>query len=155
LATEPQLLALDEPLSSLDVATQVQMVELLGELQDRLGIAYLFISHDLNLVRTLSHQVAVMYLGRIVEEGPVDALYATPHHPYTQALLSASPTMDPARRRQRIVLEGDIPSPLDPPSGCRFRTRCRHAMEVCATAEPAANEIDGVTVRCYLTDPPG
>jgi oligopeptide/dipeptide ABC transporter ATP-binding protein len=155
LATEPELLALDEPLSSLDVATQVQMVELLGELQDRLGIAYLFISHDLNLVRTLSHQVAVMYLGRIVEEGPVDALYSTPHHPYTQALLSASPTVDPRRRRQRIVLEGDIPSPLDPPSGCRFRTRCPHAMPVCATAEPTANEVDGITVRCYLTDPPG
>ncbi len=155
LATEPEILALDEPLSSLDVATQVQMVELLAELQDRLGIAYLFISHDLNLVRTLSDQVAVMYLGRVVEEGPVDALYTTPHHPYTQALLSASPTMDPRRRRQRIVLEGDIPSPLDPPSGCRFRTRCRHAMDVCATAEPAANVVDGLTVRCYLTGPTG
>ena len=153
LATEPELLALDEPLSSLDVATQVQMVELLGELQDRLGIAYLFISHDLNLVRSLSHRVSVMYLGRIVEEGPVDALYATPHHPYTQALLSASPTMDPRRRRQRIVLEGDIPSPLDPPSGCRFRTRCHYAMDVCATAEPAASQVDGLTVRCYLVDP--
>ena len=153
LATEPELLALDEPLSSLDVATQVQMVELLAELQGRLGIAYLFISHDLNLVRTLSHHVAVMYLGRIVEEGPVDALYARAQHPYTQALLSASPTMDPARRRQRIVLEGDIPSPLDPPSGCRFRTRCRYAMDVCASAEPAANDVGGLTVRCYLTDP--
>ena len=155
LATEPDLLALDEPLSSLDVATQVQMVELLSELQGRLGIAYLFISHDLNLVRALSDEVAVMYLGRIVEEGPVDALYASAHHPYTQALLSASPTMDPALRRRRIVLEGDIPSPLDPPSGCRFRTRCRHAMEICATAEPEANEIDRLTVRCYLTHPPG
>jgi oligopeptide/dipeptide ABC transporter ATP-binding protein len=155
LATEPELLALDEPLSSLDVATQVQMVELLSELRGRLGIAYLFISHDLNLVRALSDEVAVMYLGRIVEEGPVDALYASAHHPYTQALLSASPTMDPALRRRRIVLEGDIPSPLDPPSGCRFRTRCRHAMEICATAEPEANEIDRLTVRCYLTHPPG
>jgi oligopeptide/dipeptide ABC transporter ATP-binding protein len=153
LATEPELLALDEPLSSLDVATQVQMVELLGELQRRLGIAYLFISHDLNLVRALSDQVAVMYLGRIVEEGPVASLYASAHHPYTQALLSASPTMDRAQRRRRIVLEGDIPSPLDPPSGCRFRTRCRHAMDICATAEPAADEIDGLTVRCYLTHP--
>jgi oligopeptide/dipeptide ABC transporter ATP-binding protein len=155
LATEPELLALDEPLSSLDVATQVQMVELLAELQSRLGIAYLFISHDLNLVRTLSNQVAVMYLGRVVEEGPVDALFAAAHHPYTQALLSASPTLDPARRHRRIVLEGDIPSPLNPPSGCRFRTRCRHAMDVCAIAEPSANELDGLTVRCYLTDPPG
>ena len=153
LATEPELLALDEPLSSLDVATQVQMVDLLGDLQGRLGIAYLFISHDLNLVRSLSHRVAVMYLGRIVEEGPVDPLFASAHHPYTQALLSASPSMDPARRRRRIVLEGDIPSPMDPPSGCHFRTRCRHAMEVCATAEPAADEIDGLTVRCYLTHP--
>jgi oligopeptide/dipeptide ABC transporter ATP-binding protein len=155
LATEPELLALDEPLSSLDVATQVQMVELLAELQGRLGIAYLFISHDLNLVRTLSDDVAVMYLGRVVEEGPVDALYRAPNHPYTQALLSASPTMDPAKRRRRIVLEGDIPSPLDPPSGCRFRTRCRHAMEICATAEPPPNVVAGLTVRCYLTDPPG
>ena len=153
LAADPELLALDEPLSSLDVATQVQMVELLAELQERLGVAYLFISHDLNLVRSLSHQVAVMYLGRIVEEGPVDALYRAPRHPYTQALLSASPSMDPARRQQRIVLVGDIPSPLQPPSGCRFRTRCPHAMEVCATTEPADSHIDGLTVRCHLVDP--
>ncbi len=153
LAADPELLALDEPLSSLDVATQVQMVELLAELQERLGVAYLFISHDLNLVRSLSHQVAVMYLGRIVEEGPVDALYRAPRHPYTQALLSASPSMDPARRQRRIVLVGDIPSPLQPPSGCRFRTRCPHAMEVCATTEPADTHIDGLTVRCHLVDP--
>ena len=153
LAADPELLALDEPLSSLDVATQVQMVELLAELQERLGVAYLFISHDLNLVRSLSHQVAVMYLGRIVEEGPVDALYRAPRHPYTQALLSASPSMDPARRQRRIVLEGDIPSPLQPPSGCRFRTRCPHAMEVCATTEPSDTHLDGLTVRCHLIDP--
>ena len=153
LAADPELLALDEPLSSLDVATQVQMVELLAELQERLGVAYLFISHDLNLVRSLSHQVAVMYLGRIVEEGPVDDLYRAPRHPYTQALLSASPSMDPARRQRRIVLVGDIPSPLQPPSGCRFRTRCPHAMEVCATTEPADSHIDGLTVRCHLVDP--
>ena len=129
------------------------MVELLAELQERLGVAYLFISHDLNLVRSLSHQVAVMYLGRIVEEGPVDALYRAPRHPYTQALLSASPSMDPARRQRRIVLEGDIPSPLQPPSGCRFRTRCPHAMEVCATTEPSDTHLDGLTVRCHLIDP--
>ena len=153
LAADPELLALDEPLSSLDVATQVQMVELLAELQERLGVAYLFISHDLNLVRSLSHQVAVMYLGRIVEEGPVDDLYRAPRHPYTQALLSASPSMDPARRQRRIVLVGDIPSPLQPPSGCRFRTRCPHAMEVCATTEPADSHIDGLIVRCHLVDP--
>jgi len=150
LATEPELLALDEPLSSLDVATQVQIVDLLGDLQDRLGIAYLFISHDLNLVRSLSHQVAVMYLGRIVEEGPVEELFGSPQHPYTQALLSASPSVDPARRRLRIVLEGDIPSPMNPPSGCHFRTSCRHAMEVCTTEEPVDSHIDGLTVRCHL-----
>ncbi len=150
LATEPELLALDEPLSSLDVATQVQMVELLRDLQNRLGIAYLFISHDLNLVRSLSHEVAVMYLGRIVEEGPVEAVYSSAHHPYTQALLSASPSMDPAHRRQRIVLDGDIPSPLNPPSGCRFRTRCRYAMEICALEEPPPRTMAGLTVRCHL-----
>jgi oligopeptide/dipeptide ABC transporter ATP-binding protein len=153
LATDPELLALDEPLSSLDVATQVQIVDLLGDLQDRLGIAYLFISHDLNLVRSLSHRVAVMYLGRIVEEGPTEELFSSARHPYTQALLSASPSIDPARRRLRIVLEGDIPSPMNPPSGCHFRTRCRHAMEVCALEEPSARDIGGLTVRCHLMDP--
>jgi oligopeptide/dipeptide ABC transporter ATP-binding protein len=155
LATEPELLALDEPLSSLDVATQVQIVDLLGDLQDRLGIAYLFISHDLNLVRSLSHRVAVMYLGRIVEEGPVDDLFGSAHHPYTQALLSASPSMDPERRRLRIVLAGDIPSPMNPPSGCHFRTRCRHAMDVCTTDEPVATEVGRLTVRCHLMNPTG
>jgi oligopeptide/dipeptide ABC transporter ATP-binding protein len=153
LATEPELLALDEPLSSLDVATQVQMVDLLGELQERLGIAYLFISHDLSLVRSLSHRVAVMYLGRIVEEGPAEELFDSAHHPYTKALLSASPSIDPARRRLRIVLEGDIPSPMNPPSGCHFRTRCRHAMEVCALEEPAITDIGRIAVRCHLVDP--
>lgn len=150
LATEPELLALDEPLSSLDVATQVQMVELLRDLQDRLGIAYLFISHDLNLVRSLSQDVAVMYLGRIVEEGPVEEVYGQARHPYTQALLSASPSMDPALRTKRIVLEGDIPSPMDPPSGCRFRTRCRQAMEVCRIEEPHPTTIGTSTVHCHL-----
>jgi oligopeptide/dipeptide ABC transporter ATP-binding protein len=153
LATEPELLALDEPLSSLDVATQVQIVDLLGDLQDRLGIAYLFISHDLNLVRSLSQTVAVMYLGRIVEEGPVEDLFDAAHHPYTQALLSASPSIDPARRRLRIVLQGDIPSPMNPPSGCHFRTRCRHAMDICATEEPQISQVGGLFVRCHLMDP--
>ena len=153
LATEPELLALDEPLSSLDVATQVQIVDLLGDLQDRLGIAYLFISHDLNLVHSLSHRVAVMYLGRIVEEGPVDDLFGSAHHPYTQALLSASPSMDPERRRLRIVLAGDIPSPMNPPSGCHFRTRCRHAMDVCTAEEPVITEVGQLSVRCHLMNP--
>jgi peptide/nickel transport system ATP-binding protein/oligopeptide transport system ATP-binding protein len=154
LATEPELLALDEPLSSLDVATQVQIVDLLGDLQDRLGIAYLFISHDLNLVHSLSHRVAVMYLGRIVEEGPVDDLFSSAHHPYTQALLSASPSMDPERRRLRIVLAGDIPSPMNPPTGCHFRTRCRHAMDVCTADEPVITEVGRLTVRCHLMNAP-
>ena len=153
LATEPDLLALDEPLSSLDVATQVQMVDLLGDLQQRLGIAYLFISHDLNLVRSLSHRVAVMYLGRIVEEGPVEELYDSARHPYTQALLSASPSMDPARRRRRIVLQGDIPSPLNPPSGCHFRTRCSHVMDVCAVEDPRPRVTGQLTACCHLLDP--
>jgi len=153
LATEPELLALDEPLSSLDVATQVQMVDLLADLQERLGIAYLFISHDLNLVRSLSHRVAVLYLGRVVEEGPVEELFGAAHHPYTQALLSASPSIDPARRRLRIVLEGDIPSPMNPPSGCHFRTRCRHAMNVCAVEEPPTTDVGTLTVSCHLMDP--
>jgi oligopeptide/dipeptide ABC transporter ATP-binding protein len=153
LATEPELLALDEPLSSLDVATQVQIVDLLGDLQERLGIAYLFISHDLNLVRSLSHRVAVMYLGRIVEEGPVEELFDSAHHPYTQALLSASPSIDPARRRMRIVLQGDIPSPMNPPSGCHFRTRCRHAMEICEVEEPAPTDVGRLMVRCHLMTP--
>ncbi len=155
LATEPELLALDEPLSSLDVATQVQIVDLLGDLQDRLGIAYLFISHDLNLVHSLSHRVAVMYLGRIVEEGPVGDLFGSAHHPYTQALLSASPSMDPERRRLRIVLAGDIPSPMNPPSGCHFRTRCRHAMDVCTADEPVITDVGRLTVRCHLMNPTG
>jgi oligopeptide/dipeptide ABC transporter ATP-binding protein len=153
LATEPELLALDEPLSSLDVATQVQIVDLLGDLQDRLGIAYLFISHDLNLVRSLSQTVAVMYLGQLVEEGPVEELFGSAHHPYTQALLSASPSIYPARRRLRIVLEGDIPSPMNPPSGCHFRTRCRHAMDVCAAEEPVSTEVGRLAVRCHLMSP--
>lgn len=149
LATEPELLALDEPLSSLDIATQVQIVDLLHELQERLGIAYLFISHDLNLVRTLSHRTAVMYLGRIVEEGPVEQIYRDPGHPYTQALLSASPSLDPASRRRRIVLQGDIPSPVEPPTGCRFRTRCPLVTAICAEQEPPPVPVGGATVRCH------
>jgi oligopeptide transport system ATP-binding protein len=150
LATEPELLALDEPLSSLDVATQVQMIELLGDLQDRLQISYLFISHDLNLVQSLSHDVAVMYLGRIVEAGSVKELYSAPRHPYTRALLSASPNMDPTRRHKRIVLEGDIPSPLNPPSGCHFRTRCTHAMDICTAEVPEVSVAGSHITRCHL-----
>jgi oligopeptide/dipeptide ABC transporter ATP-binding protein len=149
LALHPSLIVADEPVSALDVSVQAQIVNLMLELQDRLGIAYLFVAHDLSVVKHVSHRVAVMYVGKIVEVAPTEALFATPRHPYTEALLSAVPVPDPRRRAKRIVLEGDVADPSDPPSGCAFHPRCRYAVERCRQEVPALQEVaPGHWVRC-------
>jgi oligopeptide/dipeptide ABC transporter ATP-binding protein len=136
LATQPDFLVADEPVSALDVSIQAQVLALLADLRTRLGLAMLFISHDLPAVRHLCDRVVVMYLGRVMEEGPTAAVFAKPRHPYTAALLSAAPSLDPARRRKRILLRGEPPSPVNPPSGCVFRTRCPYVLPACAESIP-------------------
>ncbi|MGH8761090.1 MAG: dipeptide ABC transporter ATP-binding protein, partial [Burkholderiales bacterium] len=151
LAVEPQLIVCDEPTSALDVSVQAQILNLLKDLQDRLGIAYLFITHNMSVVEYLAHEVAVMYLGRIVEQGTVDDVLASPKHPYTRALLSAVPSVDPATRREIIRLQGDLPSPVNPPSGCHFHPRCPQAMPECRQAYPGTSALSAThTTRCHL-----
>jgi len=154
LAFEPRLVILDEAVAALDKSVQAQVLNLLQELKAERGLTYLFISHDLQVVRYLADRVLVMYLGRVVEIGAVERLYGAARHPYTRALLSAVPSMDPARRTERSPLAGDPPNPIDPPSGCRFRDRCPHAAEVCAQVEPALREtVRGHWAACHLDDP--
>lgn len=153
LAVEPSLIVADEPVSALDVSVQAQIINLMADLQREFNLSMLFISHDLNVVEYLSDRVIVMYLGRVMEEAPAHSLYARPRHPYSKALLSAAPEISPERKSDRIILEGDLPSPIDPPSGCVFRTRCQHAIPECAAAIPALKEVaPGHRTACIRDD---
>ncbi|MGH2843942.1 MAG: oligopeptide/dipeptide ABC transporter ATP-binding protein, partial [Solirubrobacteraceae bacterium] len=150
LASEPSLIICDEPVAALDVSIQAQILQLLHELQGRSEVSYLFIAHDLNVVRHVSRRAAVMYVGSIVEEGPSEQLFGAPRHPYTQALVAAIPAPDPAVRRHHVPLQGEIPNPTDLPAGCRFHTRCPYAQPRCTTVAPVLEPAgDGVSVACH------
>ena len=150
LALRPRLVILDEAVSALDKSVEAQVLNMLVDLKTELELTYLFISHDLNVVQYLSDRVLVMYLGKIVELGPVEAIYSDPQHPYTRALLSARPSMDPRRRTNEAPIQGDPPNPIDPPSGCRFRTRCPFAEDVCARVEPPLADTGRQEVACHM-----
>lgn len=151
LALNPKFIVCDEPISALDVSIQAQVVNLLKDLQEKLGLTYLFIAHDLSMVKYISDRIVVMYLGNMTELAPSNSLYAEPLHPYTQALLSSVPIPDPMIKRERIVLDGEVPSPINPPSGCVFRTRCSHAKDICASEAPIWQEVKkGHFTACHL-----
>lgn len=151
LAVQPSFIVCDEPISALDVSIQAQVINMLEELQEELGLTYLFIAHDLSMVKHISTHIAVMYLGRMVEKGESNKVYSEPLHPYTKALLSAVPVPNPAQNSNRIILEGDIPSPIDPPPGCRFKGRCKYAKKICEEIDPELVEAEsGHFVACHL-----